>query len=63
MFQSDPPRANRSAVDQSLHSFESGTVCRLSGHETREVAAHEARRRVDALEQYHSVPTLTSLES
>jgi REP element-mobilizing transposase RayT len=27
-FQSHPPRANRSAEDQPLHSFESGTDCR-----------------------------------
>ena len=57
-FQSHPPRANRSAEDQPLHSFESGTDAALGGHETRDVASHEitaqlARRRVDALEQFH----------
>jgi REP element-mobilizing transposase RayT len=28
LFQSHPPRANKSAKDQPLHSFESGTDCR-----------------------------------
>ena len=57
-FQSHPPRANRSAEDQPLHSFESGTDCRPGRtrdsrrRRTRDNSAI-ARRRVDALEQYH----------
>jgi REP element-mobilizing transposase RayT len=67
-FQSHPPRANRSAEDQPLHSFESGTDCRLGRtrdsrrRRTRDNSAIGAASRWILWNNTIGVPTLSSLE-